>query len=97
MLGNSGRNSFAGPGLFNADVSLSRVIRFQERARLVIRADAFNFLNHANLNNPSVTDIGTPGFGQASFGRQEEKTGFPLLTPLLESARQIQLLLRIEF
>ena len=105
--GNSGRNAFAGPGLFNADLSLARVIflpRLKEGARLVLRADAFNFLNHANLNNPyanislpKTADIPPKIFGQAMFGRQEQNTGFPLLTPLHESARQIQLLLRVEF
>jgi hypothetical protein len=99
-LGNSGRNAFTGPGLFNVDLSISRSIavpRLGERSRLVLRADAFNVLNHANLNNPTA-DLSQPGsFGVAYYGRQERNTGFPLLVPFRETARQVQLLLRVEF
>src|SRR5262249_3654950 len=51
--GVTGRNAFRGPGLFNIDVSISRRFAFGERTRATLRADAFNLLNHANLNNPS--------------------------------------------
>jgi hypothetical protein len=99
-LGNSGRNAFSGPGLFNVDLSLSRSFGLKwlgESGRLTFRADAFNVLNHANLNNPAA-NVGSPDdFGIATYGRKEENRGFPLLTPFRETARQIQLLLRIEF
>jgi Carboxypeptidase regulatory-like domain len=99
-LGNSGRNAFYGPGLFNIDLSINRSIslpKLREGARLVVRADAFNFLNHANLNNP-VADLSSPdNFGAAYFGRKEQNRGFPLVTPLRETARQIQILFRVEF
>jgi hypothetical protein len=99
-LGNSGRNAFRGPGFYSVDLSAARSIpvrRLGEGGRLVLRADAINVLNHANLNTP-VADVGSPDtFGVALYGRQEQNRGFPLLTPLRESGRQIQLLLRIEF
>jgi hypothetical protein len=63
---------------------------------LITRADFYNVLNHANLNNPS-SFLGSPDFGIAQFGRQEINNGFPLLVPLNESARQVQILLRLEF
>ena len=36
-------------------------------------------------------------FGSAFFGRQGRQSGFPAVSPLNETARQIQMLLRIEF
>lgn len=99
-LGSSGRNALSGPGLFNIDLSLSRSFGLKwlgESGRLTFRADAFNVLNHANLNNPTA-NVGSPDdFGIATYGRKEENRGFPLLTPFRETARQIQLLFRIEF
>jgi hypothetical protein len=97
--GDLGRNSLAGPGLINIDVSLNRSIpvkRLGEAGRLNLRADAFNFLNHANLNNP-YPEFENPAFGQATYGREAQPTGFPGLLPLNETARQIQLMLRVEW
>src|SRR5581483_9192786 len=71
-VGNLGRNAFRGPGLYNLDLSLARSFqlpRLREGTRLMIRADAFNLLNHANLNNP-VSLLGSPDFGVATYGRQ---------------------------
>ena len=97
--GNSGRNAFAGPGLYNIDLSLARTFslpHLREGTRLTVRADAFNFLNHANLNNPDSL-LGSPTFGIATYGRQGTASGFPAVSPVNESARQIQLLVRLEF
>ena len=97
--GNLGRNSIAGPGLLNIDVSLNRSIPLKwlgEAGRLNLRADAFNFLNHANLGNPDPF-LGDATFGQATYGRKAQPTGFPGLLPLNETARRIQLMLRVEW
>ena len=98
-VGTSGRNAFTGPGLISADLSVAR--RFPvgilgEAGRLTLRADFYNAFNHANLNNPQSYLTGAR-FGQALFGRREQNSGFPVLAPLNETARQIQLLLRVEF
>ncbi|MBI3665843.1 MAG: TonB-dependent receptor [Acidobacteria bacterium] len=100
MLGNSGRNAFAGPGLYNIDISLSRsfpVRRLGESGKVTLRADLFNFLNHANLNNPDAQLGQQSTFGIATFGRNGFNSGFPALTPFNETPREIQLLLRLEF
>jgi hypothetical protein len=112
VVGSTGRNEFRGPGLYNVDFSLARsftVPRLGESTRFTVRADAFNFLNHANLNNPdnllgdtscsfvSGTLQCTPTFGLATYGRQGTASGFPAVSPVNETARQIQMLLRIEF
>jgi len=99
LIGSSGRNAFTGPGLFNTDASISRAFGFpslRESLRLTVRADFYNAFNHANLNNPE-SGYGDPDFGVALFGRREMNNGFPLLAPLHETARQTELLLRIEF
>jgi hypothetical protein len=99
QLGSSGRNAFAGPGFFNVDVSLSRsfpVRVLSESGRLTFRADAFNVLNHANLGQPDST-MTSPTFGDAFYGRMGQNSGFPSLVPFQETARQIQLLFRLEF
>jgi hypothetical protein len=98
-IGTLGRNSLAGPGFFNSDVSLSRSFELRwlgEAGRFTLRADAYNLLNHPNLGNPNAR-FGSAGFGVAKFGRQEVSNGFPALAPLRETARQVQLLVRIEF
>lgn len=105
VVGTSGRNAFRGPGLYNVDLSLARSFgvrggigkfKLPESTRLTFRADAFNVLNHANLNNPDNT-IGDPNFGLATYGRQGTSSGFPSVSPVNETARQIQLMVRLEF
>jgi hypothetical protein len=98
VLGNTGRNSFSGPGLWSADISVSRTLTLPhtDSMRLILRSDFYNALNHANLNNP-ISLLGSPGFGQASRGRLGYDTGFPALVPLNETARQVQMLIKLEF
>jgi len=94
----TGRNQFAGPGLVNLDVSASRVFairRLGEGGSLIVRADAFNFLNHANLNPPS--NLPGANYGIALYGRPALTSGFPSVIPLGQTARQIQLMLRLTF
>jgi hypothetical protein len=95
----SGRNAFAGPGLVNLDVSASRVFHprwLGEAGGVTVRADAFNFLNHANLNPPGNIP-GTSNYGVALFGTPQRTLGFPPILPLSQTARQIELLLRLTF
>ena len=68
----------------------------REGTRFTLRADAFNILNHANLNNPNGL-IGSPTFGVETYGRQGTASGFPAVSPVNETARQVQVLVRLEF
>ena len=98
-VGNTGRNAFRGPGFYSLDVSLGRTFAASwmgEAGRLTVRADAFNFLNHANLNSPDST-LGSPTFGIGMYGRHGRESGFPALVPFHETARQVQLMLRLDF
>jgi carboxypeptidase family protein/TonB-dependent receptor-like protein len=98
-LGNSGRNAFAGPGFYSLDLSLARAFPLPwigESGQLRIRADAYNVLNHANLGNPDA-QLDDPNFGIATYGRQGYPSGFPAVSPLNETPREIQLSVRIVF
>jgi hypothetical protein len=99
QLGNLGRNALSAPGFFNVDVSLARSFflgRLGESGALVIRADVFNLLNHANLDAPDNV-LHSPTFGIARYGRRGVTRDFPALTPFAETSRQVQLLIRILF
>jgi hypothetical protein len=78
------------------DFSVRRGFHPAESWRITLRADAFNILNHANLNNPASI-FGTGSFGVALYGRKGASNGFPGSSPLDETARQIQLSLRLDF
>ena len=101
LVGDTGRNVFSGPGLYSVDMSLMREFALPglgESRRIQIRADAFNILNHANLNNPvnTMACSGCNQFAIAFYGRVES-SGSPLMQPLVENGRQIQLMVRFEF
>jgi hypothetical protein len=65
--GNSGLGILLGPGQFNWDVSVIKTTKvggIREDATLQFRTEFFNAFNHAQFNNPSVTDISIPVAGQ---------------------------------
>lgn len=99
VVGDIGRNAFRGPGLYSLDVSLAKsfqVPELGEKLRITVRGDVFNVLNHANLNNPDSL-LGTADFGIATYGRLGAASGFPSVSPVNETARQLQVLVRFQF
>jgi len=56
-------SSINGPGYWNLDSSIFKMLRFTERIGGEIRADIFNILNHPNPGNPNTGVTGTT-FGQ---------------------------------
>ncbi len=73
-LGNVPRNLFRGPGWSNVDLLLAKsfnLSKLREGVRLDLRAEFFNFLNHANFANPSLNadrgpyvDLSNPDAGR---------------------------------
>jgi len=61
--GNFGRNVFHGPGIINTNLSISKSVRVTESQSLMMRAEFFNFFNHAQFLNPDG-NISNPTFGQ---------------------------------
>jgi hypothetical protein len=63
--GNLGRNTFTGPGYAEVDMSIEKEFAITERIKLGIRGEAYNVLNHVNLNPPTV-DLSSSTFGQST-------------------------------
>jgi hypothetical protein len=65
--GNVSRNAYRGPIYFENDANVSRIFPIYERFSLLLRLEAYNFLNHPSFSNPSG---GGPTFTTAanSFG-----------------------------
>lgn len=91
VIGNAPRTlpNTRGPGMFQMDLSAFKNFRIKERATVEFRAEAFNFLNHVNLNNPGTS---------FSPNRQGVNTSasFGVITSSM-NARSIQLGLRLSF
>ena len=61
--GNLGRATFSGPSGWNLDGALEKSFRITERARLSLRGEAFNALNHPQYNSP-ISNISNTAFGR---------------------------------
>jgi hypothetical protein len=62
-FGNSPIDAVYGPGSRSWDMAVFRNFRVRERLKLQYRFEAYNVLNHFDLNNPGTT------FGTANFGK----------------------------
>jgi hypothetical protein len=68
-------NSFFGPHYFNADGSLSKAFKVNERVSAQFRAEIFNAFNHVNLGQPTAqVDSPTAGkiFGLAALAQMRK-------------------------
>jgi hypothetical protein len=90
-IGNAPRTmpNTRGPGMVQMDLSAFKTYRIKEKATVEFRAEAFNVLNHVNLNNPGTT---------FSPNRQGVNTNasFGVITSSMK-ARSVQLGLRLTF
>jgi hypothetical protein len=68
QIGNTGRNYFTGPGLWNVDMAFLKRTSFTEKANLELRFELFNAFNHVNFGFP--TAVLTSG----TFGRIRDAT-----------------------
>ncbi|HWC96141.1 MAG TPA: TonB-dependent receptor [Candidatus Sulfopaludibacter sp.] len=57
-LGTSGRNVVSGPGFYNLDASIFKILAINERIKAEIRGESFSVLNNPHFSNPDtgVTD-----------------------------------------
>lgn len=98
-VGNLGRNSLTGPGLWLVDSSLGKSFRLPflgEAGAVQLRADVYNVFNSPNLTNINPV-LGVPSFGQATFGALGNPSAAPVLAPLNDLPRRVQLQLRLFF
>jgi hypothetical protein len=63
--GRLGRNTFRAGNVIELDISLSKTLFVSGSRRLILRTDAFNFINRANFGVP-VRWLGAANFGQAT-------------------------------
>lgn len=87
--GNLGRNTLRGPGLWQADVALSKLTRVTEHASLDFRAEAFNLFNVAQFGNPQ-SNLSRGDFGLIRTPANSSATGFG-------NSRQFQFMVRLVF
>lgn len=88
-LGNLGRGTLRGPGVFFVDLALHKTLFSNERQSLELRGEAFNLTNHPNFQVPSGRALFTSRGGRiGSAGR---------ITSTSTSSRQVQVALRWEF
>ena len=66
--GNLGLNNLKGPGVFQLNMSLSRIFPITEHKSFQLRAEAFNLPNHLNPFTPGIGPI----FGTAFGGQQNQ-------------------------
>lgn len=81
--GNSGRNAYRGPAYTTLDMGLLKSFPLTERVTGVFRFEAFNVLNHTNLQLPSNT------FSSGSFFQNQITSSY--------DPRILQLALRLSF
>jgi hypothetical protein len=61
-VGTSGRNIVSGPGRFQLDASLFKIVAINERMKLEIRGEGFAVTNTPQWNNPT-TDVSSSNYG----------------------------------
>ncbi len=86
-FGSAGRNVIPYPKRNDWDFSLIKQFRIVERSSLLLRIDAFNFLNHPNWGNPG-NNWGQAAQSQGTFGAVTS-TAIPM--------RQLQVSLKLNF
>jgi hypothetical protein len=101
QFGTAGRDSVRGPGFAQLDLAVQKSFQVREGMKIMLRAEAFNLLNHPNFAVPSNTQnpIALGGNGDAVFkdsaGDFTNNVGRVFST--VDSARQIQLGVRFLF
>ncbi len=66
-LGNTGRNFFTGPKLFQLDLTLAKKIRFDESRNLELRLEAQNATNTPSFDFPTAV-LSSSALGQVGGG-----------------------------
>jgi hypothetical protein len=75
-FGNTGRDSFHGPGVNFSNIALMKDIPIKEAMRIELRLETFNTFNHVNFNLPSGN------VNSSLFGRVTGDTLGPRLVQL---------------
>ena len=87
-LGTIQRNAVSGPGFADIDLSGEKDTKLAGRVTFILRADAFDILNHPNFGQPSG-NVQSTVFGQISATRFATSDG--------GSSRQLQISAKFTF
>ena len=90
-FGSMGRNDWSGPGQFRIDLGVSRWISLNERFKLQIRGDSYNFTNSPFFSNPQ-TDRNNSSFGYVT-GTNSSGSGVNGFS----ASRSVQLAMKVTF
>jgi hypothetical protein len=82
-LGNTGRNAFEQPWLWDTDMALLKRFKITEQHRLEVRADAYNLTNSVSFGYP------TTSIASSTFGRIKDD--------VVSASRKIQMGLKYSF
>jgi len=77
-FGSMGRNIMRNPGVWNTDMTISRVFPIKERLKLQFRGEFYNLPNTSHFNGPSSTNVtGGATFMsiRSSFGERQIRFG----------------------
>jgi hypothetical protein len=91
-IGNLARNPVRGPGDVNLNIGIGKRFPLTDRLTFNLRAEAYNALNHTNLNAPATSLAVVASGASAGFN----SPGFGLITSA-RGSRFMQLVARIEF
>jgi hypothetical protein len=69
QFGQLGLNTIEGPGSWDLDMNLQKIVRVSESKRFTVRMDTRNILNHATPGNPNLS------LTSGTFGQITTKTG----------------------
>jgi hypothetical protein len=97
FLGNLGRNTVSGPGIFTVDLGLSKNFKLGflgEQGGLNFRGEFFNVLNHPNFDTPGLSLFNSVN---ANTNTPSYLTTAGRVTGTATSARQVQLALKLVF
>jgi hypothetical protein len=101
QFGNAGRNILRGPEFAQFDLALQKSFPLTEAVKIMLRAEAFNLLNHPNFAVPSNTQspLTLGGNGDAIFkdAKGDFANNVGRIFSTVDSARQIQLGVRFFF
>ena len=88
VFGNTGRNILSGPGFYNLDASLFKVLSIRERYKLELRGEAFSLTNTPQFSNPNT--------GVNNYNADASKNTFGVITGA-GGGRSLQLGVRLTF
>jgi hypothetical protein len=91
------RNSFRGPGFFNADLGLKKTFHFHERLAFTVGANAYNVFNHVNFANPISNLANSSSFGTIVSAVQPPTSPYGAFAAAATDARIVQVMGKITF